>query len=201
MIVYGYIRVSTEKQTTENQKLEIKKFCKAKQLKRPVFVSETISGTKKIDKRKLGELLNKMNSDDILIVTELSRLGRSMIMIMDILQLLLDKNVKVIAIKEGYELGDNIQSKVLAFAFGLSAEIERKLISERTKQGLERVRKEGRKLGRPLGGKNKRIKLFGKVAYINREIENGRTISSLARELNVCWSTVAKVIKAKKKEE
>lgn len=201
MTVYGYIRVSTEKQTTENQKLEIKKFCKIRQLKRPIFVSETISGTKKIDKRKLGELLNKISSDDILIVTELSRLGRSMIMIMDILQLLLDKNVKVIAIKEGYELGDNIQSKVLAFAFGLSAEIERKLISERTKQGLERVRREGRKLGRPLGGKNKRIKLFGKVAYINREIENGRTISSLARELNVCWNTVAKVIKAKKKEE
>lgn len=201
MTVYGYIRVSTEKQTTENQKLEIKKFCKIRQLKRPIFVSETISGTKKIDKRKLGELLNKISSDDILIVTELSRLGRSMIMIMDILQLLLDKNVKVIAIKEGYELGDNIQSKVLAFAFGLSAEIERKLISERTKQGLERVRREGRKLGRPLGGKNKKIKLFGKVAYINREIENGRTISSLARELNVCWNTVAKVIKAKKKEE
>ena len=89
MTVYGYIRVSTEKQTTENQKLEIKKFCKAKQLKRPVFVSETISGTKNIDKRKLGELLNKMNSDDILIITELSRLGRSMIMIMDILHITL----------------------------------------------------------------------------------------------------------------
>ena len=197
-MVYGYIRVSTDKQTVENQKIEIKKYCKYHKLRNIKFISETISGTKKIEKRKLGELVNLAQKDDIIVVTELSRLGRSMIMILDTLQILLDKNVKVIAIKEGYELGDNIQSKVLAFAFGLSAEIERNLISERTKQGLQRVRKNGVHIGRKKGVKNKRLKLHGKKAYIERQLENGRSKRSLSIELGVTWQTLNRFIILKK---
>ena len=137
---YAYIRVSTNYQTVQNQKIAIREYAKYHRIHNIVWVAETISGTKNPEKRKLGSLLSAANEGDTIIVTELSRLGRSMMMILDVLQLLLEKNVKVIAIKEGYELGDNIQSKVLAFAFGLSAEIERTLLSERTKQGLERAR-------------------------------------------------------------
>ena len=139
-MVYGYIRVSTEAQSVENQKMAITEYARRHGIKKVQWTAETISGTRQPEKRKLGELLEELRKDDTLIITELSRLGRSIIMILSVLQKLLDKGVCVIAIKEGYELGDNIQSKVLAFAFGLSAEIERALISERTKLGLERAR-------------------------------------------------------------
>ncbi len=189
---YAYIRVSTNYQTVQNQKIAIREYAKYHRIHNIVWVAETISGTKNPEKRKLGSLLSAANEGDTIIVTELSRLGRSMMMILDVLQLLLEKNVKVIAIKEGYELGDNIQSKVLAFAFGLSAEIERTLLSERTKQGLERARKMGKQIGRRPGQKPKKYKLTGKGAYIKRERNNGRSKLSLAKELNVTWITLNK---------
>ena len=116
-------------------------------------------------------------------------------MILNVLQELLERGVKVIAIKEGYELGDNIQSKVLAFAFGLSAEIERTLLSERTKQGLERARKEGKQIGRLKGQQPKRYKLSGKAAFIRRSRLAGRSKLSLAHELGVTWSTLNNFMK------
>ncbi len=189
---YAYIRVSTNYQTVQNQKIAIREYAKYHRIRNIIWVAETISGTKNPEKRKLGNLLGAANEGDTIIVTELSRLGRSMMMILDVLQMLLEKNVKVIAIKEGYELGDNIQSKVLAFAFGLSAEIERTLLSERTKQGLERARKMGKQIGRRPGQKPKKYKLTGKGAYIKRERNNGRSKLSLAKELNVTWITLNK---------
>ena len=189
---YAYIRVSTNYQTVQNQKIAIREYAKYHRIRNIIWVAETISGTKNPEKRKLGNLLSTANEGDTIIVTELSRLGRSMMMILDVLQMLLEKNVKVIAIKEGYELGDNIQSKVLAFAFGLSAEIERTLLSERTKQGLERARKMGKQIGRRPGQRPKKYKLTGKGAYIKRERNNGRSKLSLAKELNVTWITLNK---------
>ena len=191
-MIYGYVRVSTNYQTVQNQRLAIRQYAKYHRLHNIVWVSETISGTKQPEKRKLGELLNKVEKNDMIIVTELSRLGRSMVMILNVLQTLLDKGVKVIAIKEGYELGDNIQSKVLAFAFGLSAELERSLLSERTKLGLERARKQGKQIGRRKGQKSSHYKLTGKCAYIKRERIKGRSKLSLAKELNVTWVTLNK---------
>lgn len=191
-MVYAYIRVSTNYQTVQNQKIAIRQYAKYHRLHNIVWIAETISGTKTPEKRKLGELLKNASKDDVIIVTELSRLGRSLMMILNVLQLLLEKEVKVVAIKEGYELGDNIQSKVLAFAFGLSAEIERTLLSERTKQGLERARKQGKQIGRRKGQKPSHYKLTGKCAYIKRERVNGRSKLSLAKELNVTWVTLNK---------
>jgi DNA invertase Pin-like site-specific DNA recombinase len=191
-MIYAYIRVSTNYQTVQNQKIAIRAYAKYHRLHNIVWISETISGTKNPDKRKLGELLVSVKEGDTIIVTELSRLGRSLMMILYVLQSLLEKNVRVIAIKEGYELGDNIQSKVLAFAFGLSAEIERTLLSERTKQGLERARKQGKHIGRKKGQKPKKYKLTGKAAYIKRERSSGRSKLSLAKELDVTWVTLNK---------
>lgn len=187
---YAYVRVSTEKQTVENQKLVIKEFCKCHRIVKLNWISETISGTKNPEKRKLGQLTNLVNEDDVVVITELSRLGRSLIMIFNVLQIFLEKKVKVIAIKENYELGDNIQSKVIAFAFGLSAEIERQLISERTKAGLERARKNGKQLGRRKGVSPAKYKLTGKENYIRRQLKKGRSKRSLAIELKVKWSTL-----------
>ena len=165
---YAYIRVSTDKQTTENQRIEIEKYCDANCIRIDRIINETISGTVKIKNRNLGQLVKELQEGDCIIITEISRLGRSILMILNVLQELLEKNVKVIAIKENFELGDNIQSKVLAFAFGLSAEIERQLISERTKQGLQRARKEGKQIGHKKGQKNRRNKFFCPATYNDR---------------------------------
>lgn len=193
-MIYGYIRVSTDGQSVENQKLAIKNYCRVRRLRKIQWISETISGTKKPEKRKLGKLLNQTQENDTIVVTELSRLGRSLVMILDVLQELLDKKVKVIAIKEGYELGDNIQSKVLAFAFGLSAEIERTLLSERTKQGLERARKNGKQIGRLPGQKPKHYKLTPYRQKIKRCLREGRSKLSIAHECGVTWSTLNRFV-------
>lgn len=148
-MVYTYIRVSTDKQHTYNQKFEIERYLIANNISNVRWVEEVISGTKKTKDRKLGKLLKKMKKDDILIVSEISRLGRDLLNIMNILHYAMDKDIKIIAIKENYSLGNDINSKVLAFAFGLSAEIERKLISSRTKEALAKRKADGIVLGRP----------------------------------------------------
>ena len=194
-MVYGYIRVSTGKQTLENQKLQIRRYCRERRLHHIQWIAETVSGTKSPEKRKLGHLMKQVCTGDQIIITEISRLGRSMIMIMDVLQVFLDKGVQVYAIKEGFELGNNIQSKVLAFAFSLCAEIERNLISERTKAGLVRAEKLGKHIGRPKGRKPSKYKLTGKGGYIRREREKGKSKAELARELHVTWVTLNSYMK------
>ena len=189
-MIYGYIRVSSDKQTVENQRFEINKFCEKQNIVINDWIEETISGTKNYSKRQLGNLLKKVHRDDIIICSELSRLGRNLFMIMEIQNICMTKECRVWTIKDNYRLGDDIQSKVLAFAFGLSAEIERQLISERTKVGLNRVRREGKHIGRKKGQKSTIYKLSQNSDYIKKEILQGRTKSSLARELGVSWKTL-----------
>ena len=148
-MVYGYIRVSTDRQTVENQRFEINRFAGQQKLHIDGWIEETISGTKNYTKRGLGRLLKKVQKGDLIICAELSRLGRSLFMIMEILNICMNKECRVWTIKDGYRLGDDIQSKVLAFAFGLSAEIERNLISQRTKEAHKKKKAEGVTLGRP----------------------------------------------------
>lgn len=194
-MIYGYIRVSSDKQTVENQRFEINNFCKRNKMQIDGWIEETISGTKAYNKRELGKLLNKVQKDDFIICAELSRLGRNLFMIMEILNICMTKECKVWTIKDNYRLGDDIQSKVLAFAFGLSAEIERNLISQRTKEALARKKAEGKHIGRIKGSKNDQYKLTGKEQYIKRSLENGRTIKYIAKRLKVHRSTVSRYIK------
>ncbi len=189
-MIYGYIRVSTGTQTTENQKIQIQNYCKARKLRRVVWISETISGTKEPSKRKLGKLIETLTEGDLIICTEISRLGRSMMMIMNVFESCLKKKIKVIAIKENFELDDSIACKALMFAFGLSAEIERTLISERTKAGLERARKKGKRIGRQKGEKPHRFKLTPYKSKIKRYLKEGRSINSMAVEFGVRWKTM-----------
>ena len=150
-MIYGYIRVSTDRQTVENQRFEIKRFCSDNGLQVDKWISETTSGAKEVNKRRLGKLLKGVKKDDIIICSEISRLGRSLFTIMSILNHCMEIGTKVWTVKDSYRLGDDITSKVLAFAFGISAEIERKLISQRTKEALARKKAEGVRLGRPSG--------------------------------------------------
>ena len=159
---YRYIRISTDKQTTDNQRFEIQNFTAKKAILVDEWIEETISSTKKLEVRKFDALLQRMQKGDVLFVSELSPLGRNLMQIMKILHDCMEKEVMVYTIKENYELGNNINSKVLAFAFGLSAEIERNLISQRTKESLARRKAEGQILGRPKGSKSQIRKLSGK---------------------------------------
>ena len=194
-MIYGYIRVSTDKQTVENQRFEINEFCKKKEIIIEKWIEETISGTKEVENRKLGKLLNKMKKEDVLICSELSRLGRSLLMIMGILNQCMQNEVQVWTIKDNYRLGNDISSKVLAFAFGLSAEIERNLISQRTKEALARKKAEGVILGRPIGSKSAKTKLTGHEKKITKLLSKNVSISAIGRILGVHRLTVSKFVK------
>ena len=194
-MIYGYIRVSSDKQTVENQRFEINNFCNQKLFVVDKWIEETISGTKDIEDRKLGKLLKKMKKEDILICSELSRLGRNLLMIMGILNECMKNDVQVWTIKDNYRLGSDINSKVLAFAFGLSAEIERNLISQRTKEALARKKAEGVILGRPKGRKSSKKKLTGMESKIKELVNSKVSISAIARILKVNRATVSKFIK------
>jgi DNA invertase Pin-like site-specific DNA recombinase len=196
-MIYGYIRVSTDRQTVENQRFEINEFCKRSNIAVGQWIEETISGTKEVEKRKLGRLLESLKKDDILICAELSRLGRNLLMIMSILNICMEKEVQVWTIKDNYRLGSDISSKVLAFAFGLSAEIERNLISQRTKEALARMKSEGIHVGRPRGAKSKEVKLTGKEEQIQKLLKRNVSKVKIAKQLGVHRSTLRRFLQEK----
>ena len=195
-MIYGYIRGSTDKQTVANQRFEINSFCRKENLQVDGWIQETISGTKATDKRQLGCLLKNVRKDDLIICAELSRLGRSLFMIMDILNTCMEKECRVWTIKEGYRLGEDIQSKVLAFAFGLSAEIERKLISDRTREALARKKAEGMTLGRREGSHNSHYKLDVMADTIYKMVKAGFSREKIAQTCGVSKGTVIRWLKA-----
>ena len=193
-MIYGYIRVSTDKQTTENQKFEIEQFCLKNKIVIDKWITETISATKELNKRKLGKLLKQIKSKDIIITAELSRLGRNLLQVMSILHHCMNTGCQVWTIKDNYRLGKTIESKVLAFAFGLSAEIERDLISQRTTEALKRLQNEGKVLGRPKGKKNQKHKLDGKTLQIKDLLEKKVSKNKIAKILKVDIKTLNKFI-------
>lgn len=195
----GYVRVSTGKQTVENQMYAIEDFCAHQNppIQIDDWIIETASGMKQFDKRKLGKKLQSVTSDDTIISTEITRLGRSLLMIFSIMAYCLGKGCGIWTIKEGWRLGDNLTSKVLAFAFGLAAEIERALISERTRDALARKRAEGIQLGRPKGALGKHTKLTGKENVIQTLLDLGNSYAAIARALKVDRSTLVRFCDAR----
>lgn len=191
-MIYGYIRVSSDKQTVENQRFEILNFCKKHSLTIDGWIEETISGTKNYNKRELGKLLKIIKNEDLIICAELSRLGRNLFMIMEILNICMDKGCMVWTIKDNYRLGEDIQSKVLAFAFGLSAEIERNLISQRTKEALARLKNEGKKLGGKIGSRNLHLNktCIRKKNLILQMLDLKYSIPTIAHSINISKGTL-----------
>ena len=194
-MIYGYIRVSSDKQTIENQRFEISSFCEKNNLTIDVWAEETISGMTRVDNRKLGKLLKKMKKSDVLICSELSRLGRNLLMIMGVLNECMNRDIQVWTIKDNYRLRSDISSKVLAFAFGLSAEIERNLISQRTREALARKKAEGVVLGRPKGSKSAKTKLTGQEKRIKELLDKRVSYSAIGRILGVHRLTVSSFVR------
>lgn len=197
MTVYGYLRVSTDKQDYDNQKIGVEAL--AEKLGLPIeswIVDDGVSGTKEPEKRKLGKLLRKIRTGDVIICSELSRLGRKLFMVISILEHCMKIGAKVFTVKDGYELGDNVQSKVLAFAFGLVAELEREMISKRTKEALQRRKANGKRLGRPFGSRNKKHALDGKENKIAELLNQGLSVVQVAQQLKVSSVTLYAYLKA-----
>lgn len=192
-MIYGYVRVSTEQQNTANQTHEISTFAARHELKIDKWVEETISSTKPLNERKLGSLIKRLQKNDILIATELSRLGRNLLEVMGILQRCLERGCQIWTLKENYRLGADIQSKVLAFAFSLANEIERQLISERTRESLKRVRAEGKHIGRPRGSTYR--KLSNKHNKIKELLDKKVSKAEIARLLGCNWNTLHRYVK------
>lgn len=192
---YAYIRVSTDHQNVENQQHEILTYTQNHNIQINRWVSETISSRKSLTERKLGKLLKKLKKGDVLIATELSRLGRNLLEVMGILQHCLEKDCQIWTLKENYRLGADIQSKVLAFAFSLAGEIEKNLISERTKNSLKRLKDEGKHLGRPHGFSYQ--KLEKKHNKIKELLDKGVSKAEIARLIGCTWVTLHRYIKSR----
>jgi DNA invertase Pin-like site-specific DNA recombinase len=197
-MVYGYLRVSTDKQNAEAQKIGILQLADKENVKVDKWICEIVSGIKKISSRSLGELLSEMREGDILITSEISRLARSSLQVMNILNEMMEKKCQLWTVKESYKLGADISSTILAFCFSLSAQLERDLISQRTKESLMRKKAEGIKLGRPKGYVVKNKKLSGKEDEIKNLLRHGVSKRAISRLMGVHHTTVTSYIREKK---
>lgn len=193
--VIGYLRVSTVDQDTKKNEGEVLKFANAKGfVGRVEFVEEKVSGLKSWKNRKLKDVVDGLQSGDVLIVPELSRLGRSLVEVLEVLNVLTDRDVAVYSVKENFQLNDDgIQSKVMRTMLGLFSEIERDLISARTKEGLAAARAKGVKLGRPPGvGKSRLDQYEPEIVAL---LKNGAKKNFIAERYGVTPATLTHWLK------
>jgi DNA invertase Pin-like site-specific DNA recombinase len=183
--------VSTDKQDLENQRFEIERFCQQRGYVVDQWDQEVVSGTIKVKDRKLSEVLDQLDTGDTLIVSEVSRLSRKLSTILVTIEGLVERGVKVVSVKEGMVFDGGLNSQIIAMAFGLAAQIERSLISARTKEALARKRAEGVQLGRPVGSsKPEKLKLHGQDERILRYMDRHVPMAVIARLLDVNVKTL-----------
>lgn len=178
----GYLRVSTTEQDLEKNKADIRKLADEKRLGQVDWVEEKISGVKDWKKRKLGEVFSTLKKGDAVIVSELSRLGRSTLQILEIMKEAREREIAVHAVKGGWSLNGSMECKIVLTMLAMIAEIERDLISERTKEGLRARKEAGVKLGRPKGpGKSKLDQHKDEILAL---LNNGSTKTFVSRKYN-----------------
>jgi DNA invertase Pin-like site-specific DNA recombinase len=176
--VTAYLRVSTIDQDLEKNKADILRLANTLELGHVRFVEEKVSGRVAWRNRKIAQILDHAMTGDTIIVSELSRLGRSMLECMEILSIAAQKGINLYAVKGNWRLDSSIQSKIIAMAFAMAAEIERDLIAKRTKEALAAKKLAGAKLGRPQGvGKSK---LDAYRVEIEALLNNGSTQKFIA---------------------
>lgn len=195
MKVYAYIRVSTVAQSCESQKYEIRQFCRREGIKVDCWVSESVSGTVPAEERLLGRTIRKMEQDDLLVCTEISRLGRNMLMIMGIMNKCAERGIRIRTIKDNFDLSDSINSKIIAFAFALASEIERNLISQRTREALAAKKAEGVQLGRPPGPSSTYLRFCENIDAIRGMRCRGTSIREIAIKYHMHPNTLMRYMK------
>lgn len=194
-MIYGYLRVSSDEQDVNSQKQGVDKFATDKGWQIDKYITdEGVSGGKDPDKRNLGPLLKLLQKDDVIISSEISRLGRDLYMVMDILHFCMERGCVIYTVKDKFVLGDDIQSKVLAFAFGLSAEIERQMIRQRTKEGLRLRMKMGVLVGRPIGRESSTHKLDSDKEKVLEQFKWGVPIRRMAKNFGVDRNTMTRFL-------
>ncbi|MGD9213092.1 MAG: recombinase family protein [Desulfobacteraceae bacterium] len=196
----AYIRVSPDDQDYRNQKFEILDYCDRSGMKVDKWLEVEMSSRRSAKDRRIDELLANLKPNDRLLVSELSRLGRSTGEVIQLIKTLTDQKIEFVAVKQGFQINSqnnkDMTSKVMVTIFSLLAELERDLISERTKMGLARAKAAGKKLGRPKGpGKSK---LDGKEAAIKEFLDKGVTKANIAKIFGVTWGTMSNFIKTRK---
>lgn len=198
---YAYVRVSTDQQSCSSQEFEIKNWAKTHNVVIGKWIKESIHGTAPMSRRKLGAAIRRMKPGDLLICTEISRLGRNVLMIMSVLNYCCERDIGIRTIKDNFDLSENLNSKIIAFAFGLSAEIERNLISQRTREALADKKVSGVKLGRPAGS----LKMYSKISndrdIIHREHNSGVTYTRIARRYGIHPNTLRRYLAADSKHQ
>ena len=194
-MVIAYIRVSTQEQSYQGQRYEIETWCRQNGISVDKWVEEKVSGMRNVQDRTLGKVIGKMKEGDLLVCTELSRLGRNMMMVMSILNRCSEKYIRIRSIKDNFELSDSLQSKIIAFAFSLAAEIERNLIAERTREALAAKKAEGIKLGRPRGKSRERQRYDHMREYVLRMLEQKRPRREIAKRVGIHPNTLSRYLR------
>ena len=189
-MIYAYLRVSTNGQDEQNQRLGVDTKAKLLGVKIDKYIIDRVSGVKEPELRNLGKLLRKLKEGDILFISELSRLGRRLFMLFRILEDLLNKKIVVYSVKENFNLDNTMQSKTMIFSFGLAAEIERDMISQRTKEALALKKIKGVRLGRPHGSKTRNHKLDPWIEKIIKWRKKGWSKAKICKKLKVCDKTL-----------
>ena len=192
---YAYVRVSTEQQSCSSQEFEISNWSKSNNVIIHKWIKEEVSGTIPVEKRKLGHIIRRMKPGDLLICTEISRLGRNVLMIMGVLNECSQREIQIRTIKDNFDLSGNINSKIIAFAFALAAEIERNLISQRTREALADKKASGVVLGRPHGSYKCKDAVRNDLEHIKTLHEDGISYKIIAGSYGISTNTLRKYLK------
>lgn len=195
-MTYCYLRVSSDEQDVKSQQIGVDEFLKKNQWTCDKwYVDEGVSGGIDWRKRKVATMVKDAKAGDVLVFAEISRIGRKLVDVLEVIKTCSERGVKIYTVKDRYTLEDSIQSKVLVTVMGLAAEIERDLIRQRTKEGLKRARAAGKILGRPRGSKSSIRKLDSHAEVIRNGILYGEGVSAIAKKIKVHRNTVARYIR------
>jgi len=184
----AYLRVSTTEQDLEKNKADILFLANEKDLGKVLFVEETVSGKVPWKKRKISEILDELSEGDNLLVSELSRIGRSMLEVMEVLSIAMQKKINVYSVKGPWQLDNSLQSKIMAMVFSMASEIERDLIAKRTKEALQAKKAAGVQLGRPKGPGKSKLDAFR--PEIEALLNNGATQKFIAQRYGSTEATL-----------
>jgi DNA invertase Pin-like site-specific DNA recombinase len=195
--VFAYLRVSTDAQDVANQRHGVVRYCVDKRLLEPLFIEDTASGKTDWRVRPLGKLIERAGQGDVIVVSEVSRLARSTLQVLEIGRECIERGVHLHIAKTGIIFDDSMQSKIVATVLGLVAEIERDFISSRTKEALAKRKADGMKLGRPVGGA-KNLKLDKHADKIDGYLDKGINKVAIAKLLDVSPNTLYEWLKVRR---